>query len=408
MTIVKTYPKSFTNQSTGYSASMHASVAFPRKYFSWTDSTSGDENPRYQSQIKEGSNASTNFIGSKTEVLSQSEHDFSCRFGPPWNDTESFKGFVLSPSVTPGTPNFTSADAAALGQFYSSARDAISSMKGMTFLGEIAEVIHMIKHPGESLFKGVGSYLDQLKKTNPRLPLRSRRKILSDTYLEYAFGWAPLVNDIKDAVKALTKLGAKKEFIRVSGHGSSVVQMENSTLPGSMIGSLSPTVESLVTTGESSVRYYGAVKGTASVPRTTAVLNQFGFKLDEFIPTAWELLPWSFLIDYFTNIGDIVSATSFVNAQLAWCSKTTRYEVVRNYNSVFDSKKCALSNPFPIYNGGGDSSSSWSVKYVGVTRLASVSPSVPSFQFSLPGSKTRWANIVALSLQSNTLARLFK
>jgi hypothetical protein len=407
MAIIKSNPQSFTYQSSYYQANAHSGGTLPRQTTSWINTTSGVPNPRYKSLIRDGGNATTDFSGSQYEVIDPVPHNFSCYFGPPYKDTERFKGFVLKPIVTPGTPNFTSADNAALGKFYTSARNAISSMKGMTFLGELAETIHMIKHPGETFFSGIGSYLDRLKKVNPGLPLRQRRKILADTYLEYVFGWLPLISDMKDALKAFEALRSKKEIIRVSGFGNQQTMTENTSYGSVMISSLNPTIETLVTTGETQVRYYGAVHGTASLPSTQAALKSFGFKLDEFVPTAWELLPWSFLIDYFTNIGDIVSATCFVNSQLAWCSKTTRYEVVRKYNSMFDAKVCASSNPFPTYQGGGDSSSSWTVKYTAVNRIASVQPTVPSLEFSLPGSKTRWANIAALALQSSALSRLF-
>jgi hypothetical protein len=406
MALIKSTPQSFTYQSSYYQANTHSGGVLPRLTTSWVNSTDGVPNPRYKSLIRDGENATTNFSGSKYEVINPVPHDFSCFFGPPYKDTELFNGFVLMPSVTPGIPNYTSADNAALGKFYTSARNAISSMKGMTFLGELAEAIHMIKHPGEAFFSGIGSYLDRLKKVNPGLPLRQRRKILADTYLEYTFGWIPLISDMKDALKAFESLRSKKEIIRVSGSGSQQTMIENTSYGSVMISSLNPTVETLVKTGETQVRYYGAVHGSASLPSTQAALRSFGFKLDEFVPTAWELLPWSFLIDYFTNIGDIVSATCFVNAQLAWCSKTSRYEVIRKYDSHFDAKTCALSNP-STYRGGGESSSSWTVKYTAVNRIASVSPGVPSIEFSLPGSKTRWANIAALALQSSALSRLF-
>jgi hypothetical protein len=71
------------------------------------------------------------------------------------------------------------------------------------------------------------------------------------------------------------------------------------------------------------VRYKGSVTiSTEATKWDNAAL--FGFTPSEFIPTAWELLPWSFLIDYFTNIGDILSSAVTQTAPVNFVNKTVR------------------------------------------------------------------------------------
>jgi hypothetical protein len=402
----KSFPGSFSYRNSYHLANAHIDGVDPVRTVSWVSTTSGVDNPRFRTTIRDGGNATTDFTGVKYEVVDAVPHSLDYYLKAPYNDSQRFNGFVLGPTLSPGSPDFTSANNAALGKFYQNARSAISSMKGMTFLGEIAETIHMIKHPGEALFSSFESYLDRLKKVDPRLPRRTRRQILASTYLEYAFGWVPLISDIQDAVKALEKLRNKKAILMVYGSSSDQKLLESGSYNSFMTGTLDPTIETVLTTSTASVKYYGAVHGTASIPSTQAVTEQFGFKIDEFVPTAWELLPWSFLIDYFTNIGDIVSAATFVNSQLLWTSRTNRFEVVRKYNSEFNGASVIKTQGDRV-SDVGSSNSRWTMKYTSVNRIANVTPSVPSLQFSLPGSNTRWYNIVALALQNSFLGRRF-
>jgi hypothetical protein len=408
MSTTKTTPGAFRFTNSGYRGDVHGTVTYSADGVSWTNTVTGDEVPRFREVIRDGGCATSNLSGTKYEVVDAVPYAFSCYYGPPYNDTEKFTGYDRTPFFGTVFPVYTTADSAALGKYYASARNAISSMKGQAFVGELAETIHMLKHPGDALFKGVESYLDRLKKIDSRLPARTKRQLLASTYLEYVFGWIPLISDMKDALKALEQLHRTVELIPVSGFGNEVKLVSSGTSRGNMNGgNLAPTLFSTVVTTESQVRYYGRVRGTVQGPSLQKAMDSFGFKLDEFIPAVWEVLPWSFLIDYFTNIGDIVSAATFVNSQLAWTSRTNRFENKVVYQSHFDEIRAAQAFPYPCYRGGGTGTSGWTAKKTEIVRTKAVTPGIPSLRFELPGSSTRWANIAALALQNSFLGRRF-
>jgi hypothetical protein len=69
------------------------------------------------------------------------------------------------------------------------------------------------------------------------------------------------------------------------------------------------------------IRYKGAVIAQVKGPSWQND-DLFGFNPQNFIPAAWELLPWSFLADYFTNIGDILTASIVSTKHLAYTNRT--------------------------------------------------------------------------------------
>jgi hypothetical protein len=362
--------------------------------------------PNYKAVIEAGGNATTSFAGTKSDVIGAFGDSFvSYQFPGGDFTTESGRGAISTPTFSDASyPSLTSANNAALRSFYSSARSAVTSMEGMTAIGELRETLQMIKRPASALRKGLDEYLNALKKVRSAPPA-SRRRALSGTYLEYAFGWLPLINDVEDGLKAYSKLGTQQRT-RVRGEGNTSSQNRLVNARRQLIdGNYTYATSNLTDFAESDVFIYGEVIGrfeTGANPRSVA--DSFGFRLDEFAPTAWELLPWSFLVDYFTNIGDIVSAASYLNANLAWCGRTTRQGIRRIETHDVDTPyiKSLLASS---YRGSGGRYR-YETKHSSVSR-ASYSPTVPTLEISIPGISSKWTNIAALVAQRKKLVPFY-
>lgn len=385
------------------------------RYLSWTDSSSGAANPRFRQQIKAGGNASTDFSGSKGTVEIVVEPECSIYWNvnhdpkqPGYSVASGFTG-NNTPSFDKSTYTFgASADNTAIGRFYKSARSCQTEMQGMTFLGELAETIHMIRSPAKGLRGLLPALLDDYanlakRYAGRRLSKKYLHQALAGVYLEHVFGWLPFINDTKDAIKAYNSLISQTRHVRCRGFGEESKQVQN--VMSSEVMGFGDTVTNytIVGTAKRQVVYYGAVRGNA-VGMTQRGLDLFGFRADEFLPTVWELTPFSFLVDYFTNVGDIVSAGAFVDANLAWVSKTVRLVNVTERTGVIDQSFPSFNKVDLPHGGGGYK---WKTTWTSVQRFADGNIGVPSLQFHLPGSDARWCNIAALGLQSNSLSRLF-
>lgn len=225
----------------------------------------------------------------------------------------------------PGLSASSEAEHQAASQVLSSYRNAVQSFAGLNFAAEFADVISMFTNPVRGLF---GHTVDFAHKVGGLKNIRRGRDYaaaLGETWLGYKFGVEPLANDLVQAIIAsdefTTRLGmelAKK----ISGSGSSDVTFGYSEYTPLAYAS------QRVREGESSeVRYKGKV---ALRYDASSFARMGGFALPDVIPAVWEAIPFSFLVDYFTNVGDVLYRASSASAS-PWVTyldrgtKNTRY-----------------------------------------------------------------------------------
>lgn len=294
-----------------------------------------------------------------------------------------------------GTVNYSSADNQAKSSFLQDLASVRDSFKGMVFAGELAESLHMIRHPAQALRNGLSSYLQRLKRGAAGKGRSARPKFVRDTWLEYSFGWRPLINDIDSAIDAFYRSRLPRPIFKMV-HGSGVSRTRtNSTAIDLDMGTHFAHWDVLDDL-EAHVKYYGVYHSTGN---GVSNVHSFGFSPHEFIPTLWELIPYSFLVDYFTNIGDIISSWSYRNIGCSWASKGTlglyRREAI---NPKMNPKPAYLATGNKLYARGGLGSSRLDLR--AVQRYPSVSIELPSLELQVPGmSSVKWLNLAALTTQ---------
>lgn len=112
----------------------------------------------------------------------------------------------------------------------------------------------------------------------------------TEAWLEYWMGWAPAVNDIYTAIDVLQRPYTRQHARATS---SEVVHHRNGTM----------AQQGWVKTGRSEIKY--ALYCDVEVSNTNLLIaNQLG--LLNPAQTAWELVPFSFVIDWFTNVGQVL------------------------------------------------------------------------------------------------------
>jgi hypothetical protein len=286
-----------------------------------------------------------------------------------------------------GVPTGSAASQAA-GSWYKQVSRAYSSFKGQVFAGESREARAMMSNRARRMLAGVNPFTDRAKRRwYGRGSTRAKVKWLSDAWLELQYGWLPLANDIKSAYKTLQNPKLQTEYISAYGsHTSSTVLAD--VLNGVPNASF---MERRVEKTEYSVKYYGVVQcyEFPSVDR----LSNFGLTRNELASTAWELIPWSFLIDYFTNVGDIVNAMGYASTSVAWASQSARSK--RTYSAfTYDWKMPGVTT---IKSNRVISASPDRVEFSAsqVIRSPIVSVPVPNLTFQIPTPK-QILNISAL------------
>lgn len=281
----------------------------------------------------------------------------------------------------------------ALSNFYSNLAAVESRFKGLVFAGELKETLSMIRHPARALRRGVSEYLSLLKKRGPKLRFRDRPRFVRDTWLEWSFGVRPLISDLDSAIKAFYLSDAARpifEMVRGTNRSQEIL----SSSPVNYGPAHNSRTQGLrVVTDEVIVKFYGTYKSSGS---GVIDCHHYGFSPWEFVPTIWELIPYSFLVDYFTNVGKILESWSYRNLGPRFVSKTTIQE------RRLELKDMRLV-PSPQQDGYKittiGSPGTFSSRNRTIFRTPDVGTIIPSLELKVPGNWSQWVNIAALSKQ---------
>jgi hypothetical protein len=292
----------------------------------------------------------------------------------------------------------TEAENEAKRKFVNQVRNAQTTFQGGTFLAELGKTIAFIKSPVKSLRRRLNYDLRKVQKVNlprsvRRLPKPKLREVLADTWLEIQYGLKPLINDADDALRTVAESNVlvDNQYISCVGVGSKEVVTHSGPFTQASAGlGFSYMLENIESCR---VRLLGQVD---SGMYAMTNMRRIGLDPSNWLPTAWEIVPWSFLIDYFSNVGDIISAASMARSGIVWINRTER----RSYVS-----KAYNCRPYGVPAEGPDhyeflnafTPPKFSYERKKVYRIDYTSQSlVPTLEISIPGTGTKWLNIAAL------------
>lgn len=371
------------------------------------DSRDGINNPNWKRQVAAGNNATTPFTGIKATLKATTpcvseiwwlatypeipanwrrerktwSHDIGGIFptAPPINDLNEARNNAQT-------------------KFYKELEGVLTSFQGGVFLGELRETLQMLRNPAKTLRRKLDEYIGAAKKRRRGSPI-TKRKILADMWLEHSFGWLPFLNDLDSAANyhrdRVEKL--KQELVPLQG---SAVKMTSTDTGAGDFGGQYRLACRLRYINKSFARYKGAVASEA-VGRTVMSMSAMGLAPRAIVPTLYEIMPWSFAIDYFTNVGDVISAWANQRTRLAWLCETTRREqFIGSYGTEFAGYTSGTP-PKIYYEHLSDGHSEASYKIVG--RAPSAYCPVPSIQFEIPGFGRKWLNLAALAANRRAL-----
>lgn len=382
----------------------------------WTDTYIGSDNTAWRSLVENHKNATNTLHATKSFVdFRRYEHTGleESTLGPGrdvnWHKKCGITGFPHQYYTLPSVPVTVAHRSAALGQavgkFNQKLDDLRSGFAGLAFIGELRESLRMIKGRTKDLCQSVSKAKQRLKRHFESNKARRSTASAADLWLEYSFGWAPLMNDIKDAVGNL-QLEPKYRVIAATGEdsgGGTPVFQRVGYADGTLcllcdIYQSDKTVSQAKCVAEVSMDLLGLRQDQGLYFRDS--LESWGLCLRDFVPAAWELLPYSWLVDYFTNVGDVVAAPWIDRHAITW-----QYQVQRT-TRVVEAQFRNLRNR--TWND------SWMTSITAIpgsvrcgTKLFDRTPTVtiiPPFYLHYPDAGSlKWANLLAVWIQKTLI-----
>jgi hypothetical protein len=216
-------------------------------------------------------------------------------------------------------------------------RIADPDFQGLVFLAELRETLGFLRNPLGALRKSVARArrnkrkLERQRKRarNPNSDYWRNRlgeyhakqtltvaEFLSTNWLSYRYGMMPLVYDVQDAAKAVAYLG-----VNPKRHTARARETHNQTTTGiDMVSAFRFNVSREIETETT-------ITVRAGVLYELDVRNSFGLGLSEIPIAAWEVVPYSFVSDWFVNFGDFLRAITpkgGVNVLAEWTTVERR------------------------------------------------------------------------------------
>lgn len=165
----------------------------------------------------------------------------------------------------------------------------------LTELAEFSSTLELLVSYLDKIRHPLKNYRDAVKKLKKsKLPEVEIHNAAASLWMQYRYGIMPIVMSVKDIIKTMdTMLGV----YRTVRKKEQVLGSKPKSLPDDRMV-LQDNMSGVVT-----VRAVG--KGRYSVDAGLRLVDLIKFN---WITTAWELVPYSFVIDWFLNVGDVLDA----------------------------------------------------------------------------------------------------
>lgn len=339
-----------------------------------------------------------------TYQIKPSSHVITVRSGknPPvsywsYGDVQGFEDTwrLATASLTGG------ADSVASSQLIDRFQDAIQDVQSGPIIGELGSTLQTVNDLRRSAFNvfttplrryptAVSSFMRRRKgyRTSDFL------KWSSNYWLKWRFALLPLVRDMNDLATAFNNKSRdfKYEYLVFKATGQKSMSYAG---PIYQAGSgLMKFLTGYREFADCTVKYRGAV-GTRG---QGSDLKRYGLTQEEFLPTLWEITPYSWLIDYATNTGDVIRTWSYRHTFDAGLQKTVaqvlRGEIYGRRPNTKDFLPLGLTLESEAFSSG-----TWRKESKIINRTVVQKLTVPNITFSIPGAPSlrdlRWVNVAA-------------
>lgn len=285
-------------------------------------------NPGFRQRQKRGE-----VILSECSLLKYEYEAESCKITlghhPDWGSIEYDGCFLGSQMGAQGAWFDTMSDAAQLKTIHlikAYAKMNESPVMGGEILADLGKTVSMLRRP----FASAQDLLNRMAKAKSRRPSKTNQQILkanADVWLEYRYGWKPLIIDAATLCNEAENSTVKGFRSRaVARSGGEAFKKETRASGISTAGQIVST-SWLVTETYSSKVNAGVIYSIANRSGAALKAKTLGLDARSVLPTLWETVPYSFVVDWFVNVGDWLQAVvpdPYINVYGNWITQINK------------------------------------------------------------------------------------
>jgi len=295
-------------------------ILFSGREYQGDNTRAGTKNPGWRVTIAKGGDATSNYSREtfklkpmKYRITSENSTSLSNGYGT------AFGGILVSEK------DKVALEDVAIGRL----RNRLSSKVGNAQLGpplaesrEIHRLVRQVNGLGMKTFRA----LLAAKATKGK----SLASQFGDIWLGYGFGVNPLLKDIQQAADSVLHYVTRQNFRTVITGTHSRDYASSANLAISSSDAISAHVNLgwfLSATHWQGVRYRAGVDIKVRAGSNYSVADHLGLKVEALPSILWELVPYSWAVDYFTTVGSWLEDSFYtMPATVAYLSKSYKYE----------------------------------------------------------------------------------
>jgi len=216
-------------------------------------------------------------------------------------------------------------------KMYRKYMNVVANPQTLPFLAESKELLTLHKHVGLSMTELFVSMLGLIKGDFRKRNLTRLISSLQDLWLTWSFSISPTISDVHEIGQALAESQNKNHLVKVMTSREYELMGAISS-PSFMDYSAVTNWVTPKCTGQKKTKWRYGMVGAFELNTQSSALNyanNLNLLPEDFIPTIWELIPFSWVVDYFTNASDFIN--SKVIMQPSWVylnsSELTKTEV---------------------------------------------------------------------------------
>lgn len=197
------------------------------------------------------------------------------------------------------------------------------------FLSDMGKTVGMLTHPFKSASK-LAWKMAEYSRRNAKKTAASAILAANNSWLEYRYGWSPIIHDVQTVIKEAHNVRERGRRCQVARAGNSDSFSKTQTWAGT-----GPTtsVSGSLTVAKKAKCDVGVIFESCAQSSSDSLNSILGLRLRDVPATAWEVIPYSFVVDWFLPIGTWIQAITpvpGVTIKGTWITKTTLTETQRS------------------------------------------------------------------------------